>query len=221
MTNIEPLRNLQLTNFEYQNSNINSTNTIIQDWTPLYNSRSTLLTFKYAKDAIGSSDVYNEDFSFLMSFPNITTVEIGVATHKSNVNEIQGFKYLLSWFYLKNIQATLRFNNSVVYQTGTHSSALLTESVNAAQILKDFRPTDDCDIGYQNNFELYLLDSATQNADGSVTAKLPQYINHGGKIYPIEWVSMSSFITATCRDGSGNVISKSETQTEDEVYTIL
>lgn len=188
---IEPLSNLHLASFEYSNDTTNVANPIIQDWSPLYNSRDTLTTFKYGT---GAKAVYGDDFSFLMSFPNLTTITIGSSDCSTNLDKIPGFRYMLAWFYINNRQLTVTFSGSVIYRNGSYSDGAITaEEIAAAQILSSFISLDSSGFVYKNNYELQFKNGF--DASGTTSATLPGYISAGGKKYYIEWISMSSYLT--------------------------
>lgn len=195
---IEQLSNMKLTKFEYGNS-YNGVNNIINDWSPLYNSRDTLTDFKY-NIQVGKSEPQGsqyDDLGFLMGFTSLKNVTIGSNSTKTEEvtknpkqNEISGFKYMISWFAKHNKELTFTYGGKTLLSGGSYTadSGVTTDIDKAEQFFEKFTATPDCDIEYLNNFEIAI------NSNKSSDYILPSYIDYGGQKYYLKWESLSAFV---------------------------
>lgn len=203
---LEPFSDMKLEKFEYTCSNAESTNNIIQDFSPLYNSRDTLTSFKY-----GSSGFHHvDDMSFLLSFPNLKVIEIDSGSnYYTGISEMPWLHYMAAVMLARN-NATANTDDNVkltvnkeviVNNDGSYKQTILTPELRrAAEILGELEGGHEFGVDYRNEFELVLNGNAVNSdpdndeVNNVWTASLPSSINIGGELFPLEWITLSSFI---------------------------
>lgn len=170
MTSIEELRNMKLTHFSYINQ---TDNFLIADWSPLYNSFDTLVSFSYG---VNTGERLNyTDLSWLMGFgPQLTTIKV---TGKNGYEKTLSFQYIVSWFNFNRPDTEIKYNNQIIVPR--------EDIRKAANILEKFASTDPS-ITYLNNYELRI------NGPSGI---LPSAIDFGGVLYDITWTMASKYLT--------------------------
>ncbi|NCA91885.1 leucine-rich repeat domain-containing protein [bacterium] len=179
VVSLEPIRQLSLTAFRYV-SRRSANNFKINDFSPLDNSKDTLVTFEYVSD--GNANI--EDLSFLLSFNSLSAINIGGNT--DDYNKTMSFRYIVNYFAANKPSTVITYNG--VIQTRGDS-----QENKATKILSSLDVTNS-DFIYIDNFVLKINDDI-QIDNGKKTAKLMTYINMGGDFYPIIWQNLSSHIS--------------------------
>lgn len=184
------------------------TSIYVSDWTFLFNSRKTLTKFSYGGILTNQSETYgttHDDFSFLLSFNNLESINIIGLT---GIEYTQSFQYFVMRMYnLKgNIIHYFRPKNSTSSIESVSVVDLVeTDVINASLILNNFNTTSDSNnissFTYQNEYELYLGDNSSNYSsitnydllNNSTQYLLPSYINDGGTYYKLTYASLSNF----------------------------
>ncbi len=197
IVSIDELSNMHLTSFAYSNSSSAGRNFLIQDFTPLLNSKDTLTSFSYHT---GGYVVNIDDLGFLKEFGSqLTTITIGTdKNYIEGYNHTASFEYLKYWFAANRPLTTITYNTVVATATDDdwQKATSLFDEI-------DFTGSGLTEISVAR---LGFSANAVSNASG-ITATVPTYINLGGNYYPLKWNSMSAFVNVSDLIYSGSAFS--------------
>jgi len=211
--NFECFKDMKLVEFDLV---FKHTSIFVSDWTFLFNSRNSLEYFRYGgllTSQAETSPTTHDDFSFLLSFPNLKDIRIFGLT---GIEKTQSFRYFISLMsLLHNGENIVHYYTSANIESSSEYANIYVDipaDLNAAvTILQGFDTTDQSDFNYQNGYELYLGDNSSyysnvSNYDDTDATQylLPSYINDSGTYYKLTYESLSNFANIVVIDKLGN-----------------